>query len=73
MWPSRCKDNVYQKSLSYLYVNITNLSFWSFDAAIIFSRCQQELFGHVTIYTNHVKLHIFNWDHLFFPYLQEVH
>ncbi len=60
-----CTKNLYHIfMLSYF----TSLLFQSFDAVIIFSRfCS----GHVTICTNYVNLHIFNWD-LLFPYLQEV-
>ncbi len=49
-----------------LLTHFTSLSFWSFDAAIIFFRCKQEInsSGHVTICTNHMKLHIFNCFHI---------
>ncbi len=53
----------------FMLTYFTSLSFLSFDAVIIiFSRCKQEVncSGHVTICTNHVKLHIFNWDPLCF-------
>ncbi len=58
----------------------TNLLFSTIDAAIIISCYKQEVnsSGHVKICTNHLTLHIFNWDPLiiiiiFFTYLQEMH
>ncbi len=56
------EDHVYQKPLSYIYT----LGFCFRAAAINISRCKQEInySSHVTICTNHVKLHIFNWDPL---------
>ncbi len=52
------------KNLCHIFMltYFTSHSFRSFDAVIIFSRCKREIncSSHVTICTNHVKLHIFN-------------
>ncbi len=46
-----------------MLTHFTSLSFWSFNALIIYS-------GHVTICTNHVIMHIFHED-IEFIYLIE--
>ncbi len=52
----------------FLLTYFTNLFFGSFLAAILFSWCKQEVnsSGHVTIYSKHATLHIFNWDLYYF-------
>ncbi len=63
--------NSYINTRHLTYINSLLFCF----AVIVFSRCKQEVIcsGHVTICTDHVKLHIFNWDPLYFPYLQKMH
>lgn len=52
----------------FMLTYFTNLLFGSFDAAILFSWCNQEVnvSGHVTIYTKHATWHIYP---LLFQYL----
>ncbi len=70
------QSNILNKNTAqFKYVVKTFLSS-TIDAAIIISCCKQEVnsSGHVQICTNHVTLHIFNWDPLnVFTYLQEMH
>ncbi len=52
----------------YLYMNKIKR-----NVAFFYYYNEQHAQVYMIYMTNHVKLHIFNWDPLFFPYLQEVH